>query len=90
MDDDVDEAREGVALALAVSSPDFVSGESFGMKMNFGTFEGETALGFAAAGVVARDVFGEGAGGRVSLDAGIGVGLSEGSVGGNVGMQLTW
>ena len=85
---DVQENREGIALALAVSPPDFVSGETFGLKMNFGTFEGESAVALSAAGVVARNVFG--GSGRVSVDAGIGLGLDDGTVGGRVGMQLTW
>ena len=85
---DVDENREGVALALAVDTPDFVAGEKFGMRMNFGTFEGETALGFSAAGVVAENVFGNN--GRVSIDAGLGYGVGEGTFGARAGLQLTW
>ena len=46
------------------------------------------ALGFSAAGVVARDVFGTG--GRVTVGAGLGYGLSEGSVGGKARVQFTW
>jgi len=85
---DIDDNREGVALAIALDAPDFVSGETFGMKMKLATFEGETAFGFSAAGVIAQDVFGQGT--RLTVDAGVGVGASEGTVGGGVGMQLTW
>ena len=69
----IDENREGVALAIALDTPDFVAGERFAVKMKLGVFEGD-------------NVFGNN--GRVTVDAGIGYGLSEGAVGGGVGMQL--
>jgi len=56
--------------------------------MDLGTFEGSGAGGFSAAGVVERDVFGNG--GRVTVGAGLGLGFSEGTVGGKARAQVTW
>lgn len=86
--DEIDENREGVAMAIALESPVLVGAESVGFKANFGAFEGETAFGLSAVGVLHRNVIGSGE--RLNIDAGVGFGFDHGTVGGRAGLQLTW
>ena len=58
------------------------------MRVNWGTYGGENALGLTALGVLDRNAFGGGE--TLSIGGGVGVGLDDGNVGGRVGMQLTW
>jgi trimeric autotransporter adhesin len=81
-------ALEGVAVSLAVADPILRGNEVFGMRMNFGTFGGETALGASLVGVIDQNVFGNGE--RLAITGGLGIGLSEGNAGGRIGAQLTW
>lgn len=84
----IDENTEGVAIALALQNPDLVGHESFGLAVNWGGFEGSSALGVAATGVVGRDIIG--VGDRLALSGGVGFGMEEHSIGGRIGAQLTW
>lgn len=84
----IDENTEGVAIALALQNPDLVGRESFGLSVNWGGFDGASAIGIAATGVLGRDVFG--AGDRLAIAGGVGFGLDEDTVGGRVGAQLSW
>lgn len=77
------ESLDGVAIAMALSSPDLVAGERFAMKFNLGTYSGSNAFGFSVAGVLARTDFG-----RVTMSGG--VATTGANTGGNVGMQLSW
>jgi TolA-binding protein len=77
------ESLDGVAIAMALSSPDLVAGERFAMKINLGTYNGSNAFGFSVAGVLARTDFG-----RVTMSGG--VATTGSNTGGNVGMQLSW
>lgn len=88
LDERADEIEMGVAIAMALEDPDLAGAESFGIKLNYGNFEGADALGLTAAGVLARDVLG--GRNRVTLSGGIGWGLEKSTVGGRVGAQLTW
>lgn len=78
-----EESLDGVAIAMALSSPDLVAGERFALKVNLGTYNGSNAFGFSVAGVLARTDFG-----RVTLSGG--VATTGANTGGNVGMQLSW
>jgi len=78
-----EESLDGVAIAMALSSPDLVAGERFAIKVNLGTYNGSNAFGFSVAGVLARTDFG-----RVTLSGG--VASTGANTGGNVGMQLSW
>jgi hypothetical protein len=49
--------KAGAAIAMALSDPTLSGHESAGVKMNVSTFDGANALGFSAAGVVARNMF---------------------------------
>ncbi len=82
-DNAFEESLDGVAIAMALSSPDLVAGERFAMKFNLGTYNGSSAFGFSVAGVLARTDFG-----RVTLSGG--VATTGANTGGNVGMQLSW
>jgi len=84
----IDENTEGVAIALALQNPDLVGNESFGLSVNWGGFDNANALGVAATGVLGRDVFG--AGDRLSIAGGVGIGMDDDTVGGRVGAQLSW
>lgn len=87
--DNVDRAIEGTAIALSIANPDLVGDETFGLTMNYGHFEGSGALGFAAQGVLTRDLLGPGAG-RLAISGGVGFGTQHNTVGGRAGMQLSW
>ncbi len=77
------ESLDGVAIAMALSSPDLVAGERFAMKFNLGTYNGSNAFGFSVAGVLARTDYG-----RITMSGG--VATTGANTGGNVGMQLSW
>ncbi len=78
-----EESLDGIAIAMALSSPDLVAGERFAMKFNLGTYNGANAFGFTVAGVLARTDYG-----RVTVSGG--VATTGDNTGGNVGMQLSW
>jgi hypothetical protein len=90
---DVDEARSGVALAISIENPDLTGNERFGVAMNYGNFEGASALSWSAMGVLGYDVLSRGD--RVAVSGGFGVGFEDGNNGddvwgGRVGAQWTW
>jgi hypothetical protein len=78
-----EESLDGIAIAMALGSPDLVAGERFAVKFNLGTYNGANAFGFTVAGVLARTDFG-----RVTVSGG--VATTGENTGGNVGMQLSW
>jgi hypothetical protein len=88
----LDEAESGIALAISMEDPDLVDGERFGVRVNYGNFEGANALSWTFAGVLGRDVFR--AGDRIAIGGGFGVGFEENNGddvwGGRVGAQWTW
>jgi hypothetical protein len=58
------------------------------MRLNFGSFNGENALGMSVLGILDRNLLGYGE--TIAVGGGLGIGLSDGSVGGRVGVQLSW
>ena len=72
VDKGVNKAYEGTAIALAISQPVFLPGQSFAIRAGWGNYESQNAFGVSAAGIIARDVFGYGS--TVALDGGVGVG----------------
>ena len=86
VDKGVNKAYEGTAIALAISQPVFLPGQSFAMRAGWGGYEGQNAFGVSAAGVVARDVFGYGS--TVALDGGVGVGGNYNGVAGKAGVTI--
>ena len=85
VDKGLNKAYEGTAIALAISQPVFLPGQTFAVRGGWGDYAGQNAFGVSAAGVVAHNVFGYGS--TVSLDAGVGAGNSSvaGKAGGTVG-----
>ena len=81
-------ALEGVAVALSLADPVLTTGDSFALRANWGNFEGHNALGISMIGVLDRNLFGGGE--TLAIGGGVGVGLNDGSVGGRVGLQLSW
>ena len=78
----------GVGGHISTEDPNLFGGQTFAIRGNFGTFEGENDLGFTAMGVVARNAFGGNA--IVAVGAGVGLGLDESTAGGRVGVQVGW
>ncbi len=86
VDKGVNKAYEGTAIALAISQPVFLPGQSFAMRAGWGAYESQNAFGVSAAGVIARDVFGYGS--TVALDGGVGVGGNYNGVAGKAGLTI--
>ncbi len=81
-------AIEGVAVALSLADPVLTGGDSFGIRVNWGHFDGHSAIGLSMMGVLDRNLFGGGE--TLAIGGGIGVGLADGATGGRIGLQLSW
>jgi hypothetical protein len=79
---------EGIAAAVALADPDLVAGEKFGLKLNWGNFDGSNAIGLSTVGVLGTDVFTSGD--RLAVSGAIAVGTDQGQATSRVGVQLTW
>ena len=100
--DRVLENTAGIAIALAIDTPDLVANEKFGVSLGWGTFGGSHAIGAAAQGVVADGIFTDSHGeeyGRLAVNAGVGVSVSSEAdlgrdigkrTGARAGFQITW
>ena len=75
------DANEGVALSLALPTATVDAGKTFGVAMNFGTFNGESAVGIGGAFSAADGL---------TITAAIGVGLNRGTAGGRAGINYAW
>ena len=82
---DIDTVESGVAVAMSAVGPDLVGAERFGLSLNWGGFEGASAIGGGATAVVGRWNSS-----RLAVTGGIGVGLDDNAVGGRAGGQWTW
>ena len=60
------------------------------MRIGYGNFDGESALGLSSTGLVARDVFGLGPSSSVTFDAGVGFGTRTSTVAGRAGFTVGW
>ncbi|MGA7323577.1 MAG: hypothetical protein WBX25_03615 [Rhodomicrobium sp.] len=86
VDKGVNKAFEGTALALAISQPMFMPGQSFAIRAGWGDYQSQNAFGVSAAGVIARDVFGYGS--TIVVDGGVGVGGNYNGVAGKAGVTI--
>ena len=77
----VKDANEGVAVSLALPTATVDAGKTFGAAMNFGTFNGESAVGFGGA-IEATD--------GLTFNGAIGIGLNRGTTGGRAGVNYSW
>jgi autotransporter adhesin len=75
------EANEGVAMALAMDTPNVPAGARFAMSGGVGNFKGRTALAAAISAAVGE---------RASVSAGIGYGFRSKDVGTRAGFQVAW
>jgi hypothetical protein len=82
---DINTVESGVAVALSAVGPDLTGAERFGLSLNWGGFEGASAIGGGATAVVSRWNSS-----RLAITGGIGVGLDDNTVGGRAGGQWTW
>ena len=57
-----------------MENPDLTGNERFGVAMNYGNFEGASALSWAGMGVLGYDVLSRGD--RVAISGGFGVGFA--------------
>ncbi|RWD89671.1 porin [Mesorhizobium sp.] len=87
IDGRVQRAFEGASVASALTSPDLVQGEHFGVRVNWGNAGQSNAMGVTGAAVLGEGFF---PGGKGRLAGAAGVAFSGKTVGGNAGLQLTW
>ncbi|MCL6705423.1 YadA-like family protein [Pseudomonas sp. R2.Fl] len=78
---EVEKASEGVAIALALGGVQLPGDRDFAISMNYGNFDGHSALGFGAIGHVRENLY---------INGGVGVGFSTGTVAGRVGATWAW
>lgn len=79
--EDIREANEGVAMALALDSPSVPSGARFAMSGGVGYFKGRSALATAVSAAVGE---------MALVSAGIGYGFKSKEVGARAGFQFAW
>lgn len=87
IDSRVQRAFEGASVASALTSPDLVQGEHFGVRVNWGNAGQSNAMGITGAAVLGEGFM---PGGNGRLAGAAGVAFSGKTVGGNAGLQLTW
>jgi hypothetical protein len=83
------ELAEGIATTAALAQPILDPGQRFGMTAAWGGYDDANAVGFSAAGILARDLLRPG-GGTLALFGGVGVGANEGQVAGRAGLSFGW
>jgi hypothetical protein len=77
------ENTEGVAMAMAMAGGGAIlpSDKSYSVSANVGFFENQSAMAFGGVARLVNDVF---------VNGGVGVGTTEGTVGGRVGAAYAW
>ena len=81
----IDEAKDGAAVAAAMENPDLTGDEMFGVALNYGNFDGSSAVAGSVMGVLWSDGTR-----RIAVSGGIGYGFETETLGTRVGGQLTW
>ncbi|MDQ3077391.1 MAG: YadA-like family protein [Pseudomonadota bacterium] len=79
--EDIRDANEGVAMALALDSPSVPSGARFAVSGGVGYFKGRSALATAVSAAVSE---------MALVSAGIGYGFKSKEVGARAGFQFAW
>lgn len=74
---------------VALAQPVLLPGQTFAMRAGWGGYDDANAVGFSAAGVVAKNLLSQGRG-TLTLDGGVGFGTDEGEVVGRGGVSLGW
>ena len=78
---DIREANEGIAMALALDSPNIPAGSSFALSGGIGYFKNRTALATAISVAVSE---------TSAFSAGLGYGFKSKEIGARAGVQLAW
>ena len=73
--DELSKLNGGVAIAMAMTNPDLVGSEVFGLSGNVAYWEENVALGFSAMGVLGRNMFGQGE--RLAVSGSLGFSVEE-------------
>jgi trimeric autotransporter adhesin len=81
-----DELAGGIAIALSLAQPMIRPGQTFAMRLGWGNFDGENAVGLTAAGVVSQGDFGPTS--SVIVDGGVGTARDQ--VAGRGGVSFGW
>ena len=77
----IDKANEGVAMALAMESPNIPAGSTFALSGGIGGFQGKNALATAISAAIGE---------KATVSAGLGYGLNTGEVGYRAGFQVAF
>ncbi len=83
-----DELAEGIAISLALDKPIFHAGQTFALNIGWGGYDGASAVGLTAAGIVDRGSLGQTS--TTTLYGGVGAGTGHGQVAGKAGLSLGW
>ena len=75
-------------MSLALAQPILLPGQTFAVRIGYGNFDGSSAAGLSAAGVLARGYAGPTS--SVVLDAGIGFAPDTDTVAGRGGVTFGW
>ena len=80
---DVRQNTEGVAMAIALGGSGSILPDNmnFAVSTNFGTFQGQNAVGFSGVARLTDHTF---------LNGGVGTGLNQGTYGGRAGVTFAW
>ena len=78
----------GIAIAMSLDQPQFQPGQTLAMRVGWGNFDGSSAIGVTAAGIVARGFLWPTS--SLIVDAGVGSGVETSMVAGRAGMSLGW
>lgn len=81
IDRKLDRQSDGIAIAMALGGVNLPAGSRFAMTGNVGFFGDTAAFGVGAIGQVSDNVY---------LNGGVGVGSSQGTVAGRVGLTYAW
>ena len=77
----IDKANEGVAMALAMESPNIPANSTFALSGGIGGFQGRNALATAVSAAIGENA---------TVSAGLGYGLNTGEVGYRAGFQVAF
>jgi trimeric autotransporter adhesin len=79
---------DGIAMAIAMAQPVLLSGQTFGLRLGYGNFDGTSAGAVTAAGVVSRGFAGPTS--SIVIDGGIGFASESSTTTGRVGVTFGW
>lgn len=82
----VDELEAAAAISNSLEDPDLVTGETFGLRVNWGVAGSHSAIGITGAFMLSDGL----ADGGTRLTGSGGLGFADGQVGARLGLQLTW